>query len=237
MNNKINKPHATVILAMSADGKIADLKKSPARFGSAKDKKHLEKQIAKADAVLFGGGTLRAYGTTMRISSTQLIEERKKLGKPPQPAQIVCSRSLDLNPNLPFFKQPVPHWLLTSKKPENLNSNPLKNRFEKIIFAANEDEEIDWELAFQQLLNLGIKRLAILGGGQIVGALITANLIDELWLTICPLILGGVDAPTPVEGTGFLASMAPRLKLLEVQTIGQEVFLHYSLLDSNLPEI
>ncbi len=230
MKNNINRPHATVILATSADGKIADVKKSPARFGSANDKKHLEKQIAKADAVLFGGGTLRAYGTTMRISSTELLAAREKLGKPPQPTQIVCSRSLDLDPNFPFFLQPVPRWLLTSKKPENLDSNPLKNKFEKIIFAAKEEGEIDWDRAFQQLLNLGIKRLAILGGGQIVGSLITANLIDELWLTICPLILGGTDAPTAVEGTGFVASMAPRLELLEVETIGREVFLHYGLI-------
>jgi 5-amino-6-(5-phosphoribosylamino)uracil reductase len=227
MNNPKNRPHATIILATSADGKIADVEKSAARFGSANDKKHLEKQIATADAVLFGGGTLRAYGTTMRITSTQLLETREKLGKPSQPAQIVCSRSLDLDPNFPFFQQPVPRWLLTSTKTENIESNPLKNKFEKIIFAANEEGKIDWDRAFQQLLDLGIKRLAILGGGQIVGSLITANLIDELWLTICPLILGGTDAPTTVEGTGFIASMAPRLQLLEVETIGQEVFLHY----------
>lgn len=237
MTDKTNKPHTTVILATSADGKIADFQKSPARFGSANDKKHLEKQIASSDAVLFGAGTLRAYGTTMRISSTQLIEEREKLGKPPQPAQIVCSRSLDINPNFPFFQQPIPRWLLTCKKPENIHSNPLKNKFDKLLFAAKDEEEIDWDFAFQQLLDLGIKRLAILGGGQIVSSLITADLIDEFWLTICPLILGGVGAPTPVEGTGFVASMAPRLKLLEVETIGQEVFLHYGLLDSKLPEI
>lgn len=232
MNHKTNKIHATVILAMSADGKIADVKKSPARFGSANDKKHLEKQIAKADAVLFGGGTLRAYGTTMRIFSKQLIEEREKLGKPAQPIQIVCSRSLDIDSNFPFFQQPVPHWLLTSNTPEILDKNPLKNQFETIIFAADNKGEIDWDRAFQQLLDLGIKRLAILGGGQIVGSLVAANLIDEFWLTICPLILGGVHAPTTVEGEGFLASMAPSLELLEVETIGPEVFLHYGLLDS-----
>ena len=54
------RPHTTVVLAMSADGKIADVKRSPARFGSAADKAHLEKQVAQVDAVLFGAGTLRA---------------------------------------------------------------------------------------------------------------------------------------------------------------------------------
>jgi 5-amino-6-(5-phosphoribosylamino)uracil reductase len=41
------------------------------------------------------------------------------------------------------------------------------------------------------------------------------------------MILGGATAPTPVEGSGFLADLAPRLELLSVHTIEQEVFLHY----------
>ncbi|MCY7385725.1 MAG: hypothetical protein LH628_24815, partial [Microcoleus sp. CAN_BIN18] len=50
-----------------------------------------------------------------------------------------------------------------------------------------------------------------------------------LWLTVCPLILGGVDAPTPVEGKGFLADLAPKLELLAVKQVDQEVFLHYKV--------
>ena len=68
--------HATVILAISADGKIADAVRSPARFGSAKDKAHLEQQVAASDAVLFGNGTLQAYGTTMRVISPELLSNR-----------------------------------------------------------------------------------------------------------------------------------------------------------------
>ncbi|MEO0934569.1 MAG: riboflavin deaminase, partial [Cyanobacteria bacterium J06641_2] len=45
----------------------------------------------------------------------------------------------------------------------------------------------------------------------------------------CPLLLGGKNTPTPVDGSGFLAKLAPRLQLIEVRTEDQEVFLHYSL--------
>src|SRR4028118_63794 len=107
--------HATVILAISADGKIADAVRSPARFGSAKDKAHLEQQVAASDAVLFGNGTLQAYGTTMRVISPELVKQRELQGKPPQPVQIVCSRSSQFDPNLRFFQQPVPRWLLTGQ--------------------------------------------------------------------------------------------------------------------------
>ncbi|MDR9405249.1 MAG: dihydrofolate reductase family protein, partial [Halothece sp. Uz-M2-17] len=58
----MNRPHTTVVLAMSADGKIADTARSAAEFSSHIDRAHLERQVAKADAILFGAGTLRAHG-------------------------------------------------------------------------------------------------------------------------------------------------------------------------------
>ncbi|MFM9267252.1 RibD family protein, partial [Tychonema sp. BBK16] len=106
-------PHTIVILAMSADGKITDAALTAARFGSANDKFHLEQQVAASDAVLFGNGTLRAYGTTLRVTSPDLVKQREEQGKPPQPVQIVCSRSREFDPNWRFFQQPVPRWLLT----------------------------------------------------------------------------------------------------------------------------
>ena len=251
-------PHTTVILAMSADGKITDTALTAARFGSANDKSHLEQQVANSDAVLFGNGTLRAYGTTMRVISPDLVKQREEQGKPPQPVQIVCSRSRQFDPNWRFFQQPVPRWLLTGKDcretalpspsptPEEETAVPFPYpmtdcrdtalpspsptqdcKFDRTLTTKTIDGEIDWIDAFQQLETLGIQRLAILGGGKLVASVLAAGLIDELWLTICPLILGGVDAPTPVEGKGFLADLAPKLELLAVKQVGDEVFLHY----------
>src|SRR6476661_10330637 len=256
MTDKIDRPYATVILAISADGKIADAVRSPARFGSAKDKAHLEQQVAASDAVLFGNGTLQAYGTTMRVISPELVKQRELQGKPPQPVQIVCSRSAQFDPNLRFFQQPVPRWLLTgqdadtarpflyrakdedtavpfpyrAKDEDTAMPSPYamtNSKFDRIIYAKTAGGEIDWIDGFQQLASFGIKRLAILGGGKLVASVLAAGLVDELWLTVWPLILGGADAPTPVEGKGFWADLAPKLELLAVKQVGQEVFLHY----------
>ena len=63
--------------------------------------------------------------------------------------------------------------------------------------------------------------------GTLVAGMMELDLIDELWLTVCPLMLGGINAPTPVEGKGFLSKTAPHLELLTVNQVGQEVFLNY----------
>lgn len=225
-----HRPSTTVILAMTADGKIADEKRSPARFGSAADKAHLEEQISLVDAVLFGAGTLRAYGTSLPITNQNLLQQREKRSRSPQPIHIVCSASGEIDPKLRFFQQPLPRWLLTTATGAKLWQE--KREFAKILVFEtknNLNKSLDWSEALTQLKLLGIDKLAILGGGELVASLIKANLIDELWLTICPVIFGGREAPTPVEGIGFSQQQAQRLELLSLKQVGQEIFLHYRL--------
>ncbi|MEH1849446.1 MAG: RibD family protein [Nostoc sp.] len=238
-----HRPHTTVVLAMSADGKIADFRRSPARFGSRVDKAHLEKQIAAADAVLFGAGTLAAYGTTLTVTNSTLVQHRAQAGKPPQPVYIVITHSANLNPEIHFFKQPVRRWLLTTAAgtlswkgrlqtlPSTLGTGAQEcpPEFEQILVFETPTREIDIPAALKHLATLHITRLVVLGGGKLVASLLGLDLIDELWLTVCPLILGGSIAPTPVEGKGFLSDLAPKLQLLEVHAVEQEVFLHYRL--------
>ena len=224
-----------VVLAMSADGKIADQRRSPARFGSAADKAHLEQQIAHADGVLFGAGTLRAYGTTLPVSSPALLQKRQQQGQPPQPVQIVCSATAQLDPTYRFFSQSVPRWLLTTPTGAQLWANTAANTaaFEHIVSVPLTATEpamgLDMQDALTQLHAAGLHRLVVAGGGELVASLLAIDAVDELWLTVCPLLLGGQHAPTPIGGSGYLSDAAPRLELLSVAAIAHEVFLHYRL--------
>jgi len=225
-----NRPYTTVILAMTADGKIADYQKSPARFGSANDKLHLQQQVALADGVIFGANTLRAYETTISVSKPKLLLERQMRSQSPQPIQIVVSASANLNPQWRFFQQSVPRWLIT--KIENMKIWQAKPEFECILptkFIGDDNSEIDWNSIFVQLNELGLHQLAILGGGELIASLLSANLIDELWLTICPIIFGGIDAPTPIAGKGLTQLEGKRLKLIQVKQLEQEIFLNYQV--------
>jgi 5-amino-6-(5-phosphoribosylamino)uracil reductase len=222
-------PWTTVILAISADGKIADSQKQAARFTTKADLAHLEAQIALNDAVIFGAGTLKAYGTTLSISKPELLQARKNRGQPLQPLQIVCSASGNLDPNWPFFWQSVPRCLLTTMEGAKYWDSLSKNLFSQILIADSQDcQQINWHNAFQQLTEIGYQKIAILGGGELIASLLAEDLINELWLTISPIIIGGKTAPTPVGGKGLFPFKS--LQLIEVKQIEQEVFLHYFLL-------
>ena len=149
---------------------------------------------------------------------------------------MVCSRSGKLDATARFFRQPVPRWLLTTKA----GAAHWKGRdgFERLWRAPlNAASEMDWAQIWTELAAQGIERVAVLGGGQLTAALFAAGLVDELWLTVCPLVLGGSASPTPVDGLGFAAEAAPRLRLQSVKQQGDELFLHYAIApDSRLPD-
>ncbi|MEA5463228.1 RibD family protein [Leptothoe sp. PORK10 BA2] len=220
------RPHVTAILAMSADGKISDTHGTAARFPSANDQRHLEQRLATADATLFGAGTLRAYGTTALVKDPALLATRCQRQQPPQPTHIVCSRSGGIVPNAHFFRQPVPRWLLTTQAgAEHWREQP---GFDRVWIAPIKTAgEYHWPQILQELHTLGMGHVLVMGGGQLVAGLMAADVIDELWLTICPLIIGGATSPTPCDGEGFSLDQAPRFTLKSSQTMGDEIFLNY----------
>ena len=213
---------------MSADGKIAARDRTAARFSSANDLAHLEALVAQADAVIFGADTLRAYGTCLSVRQADLIAQRKSRQQPSQPIQIVCSQSGQLDPQWRFFQQLVPRWLLTSQAGAQRWSEIAgdeSTHFEQIL--PDLVEPMDWRSLLQRFHNLGIQRLALLGGGTLVASFAEQDLIDEVSLTVCPLLLGGKTAPTPFDGRGLAIAQALPLKLVEVKQVEDEVFLHY----------
>jgi 5-amino-6-(5-phosphoribosylamino)uracil reductase len=223
------RPHVTLVLAASADGKIAPARRGAAHFSSHQDKVHLEEQVALADAVLMGAATIRDYSTAFLVKQEALLEARRKRNQRPQPLTIVCSRSLNLDPNLPFFQQPLSRILLTDKSnPEAEKKFTGLAEIWRCSSEASASTGVDFHQALARLFDQGVRRLAALGGGEVAAQLFALGLIDEWWLTLCPLVLGGTTSPSPVEGMGFVVGQnAPQLELLSCHSVADELYLHY----------
>ena len=207
------------MLAVSLDGRLAPAEGGAAQIGGPGDRRVLEEALAWADACLIGARTLRLHGCTCLIHNTTLLEERRRQGRSDQPAALVVSRRSDFDPNLRFFRQPLERWLLTtapatSIPPTGFSAvHPLGS----------------WEHTLRDLAAAGLHRLVLLGGADLAGQLLAANLVDQLQLTVCPRLLGGPHSWLPAG----LDLRDSRWSLLEQRLLeGEELMLRYARLDA-----
>ncbi len=248
-----NKFQITAIIAMSLDGKIGIDVNMRATFTSPNDFHHLETQVSLCDAVIFGANTLRAYGTSLSIKDSDLLRQREARQQPPQPLHLVCSPSGNLQPEWAFFSQPLPRGLITTQEglhqwQENLKAFSLKNvlnvhenKLKSLLNIDNqpyfhhvftlESSQINWTYFLKKIQYLNLNKIAILGGGNLISSFLKEGLIDDLWVTICPLLIGSVNAPSFLLSSVLdNLSLPISLKLLEVKNIEEEIFAHYVIL-------
>ncbi|MBY0403143.1 MAG: RibD family protein [Cyanobacteria bacterium] len=226
--------------ASSLDGKIGfpplpeDASENPpnnipgyTRISSDNDINHLKKVRDQADAILMGGKTFRAY------PKIHLGTNPKKL----LPHGILTygfSPTHSIPPTSPIFtgspgsKIPATHIFTYSSPPEEI--------------AALYPQQVTWHClkegppsqTLPEILKIfeaqGVKTLLVEGGGEILDLCLRAQCLDELYLTLCPLFIGGAQAPGLLGGVGFsdLAS-APKTQILSQETMGNEVYFHLKL--------
>ncbi len=71
-----------------------------------------------------------------------------------------------------------------------------------------------------------VTSLLVEGGGTLLGAFFRARLVDRVLAFLAPIVIGGRDAPGPVEGEGVeRLSEAPRLERVRVERLGEDILL------------
>jgi 5-amino-6-(5-phosphoribosylamino)uracil reductase len=137
---------------------------------------------------------------------------------------VVVSRSLDIPFDADVFAEPAIRPLLLTRA-VSLAGRPLPRGAEAEGWAGEgADLPIAWILG--QLARRGVERLLVEAGGDLLFQFIAADALDEMYLTLCPLVVGG-DAPSLADGPGFDFAALRRFHLLAAEPAGDEVFLHY----------
>ena len=89
------------------------------------------------------------------------------------------------------------------------------------------NERVDLSATLQRLATAGVGRLLVEGGGEFNWQLLRDDLVDEINLTLAPALLGGRDAPTWLEGSGWTMKQQRRLRLQSIERLGDELYLRY----------
>jgi 5-amino-6-(5-phosphoribosylamino)uracil reductase len=215
----------TVNMAISVDGRINTRRREPFALGSEHDRRLMDVLRARADAVIVGAGTVRHDGHPMVLRYRDLRAARVARGLPPHPVNVVLSRALDLPPGARFFTAPETSRIVVTTR---LAPAARVRRFARVAeVVVLPGQTLRPARVAEALRALGLKRLLLEGGGEVHFAFVKAGLVDEWYVTVTPRLIGGVGAPSLLDGEGFLARNHPRLRLVSQRRVGDEVFLRY----------
>jgi len=166
-------------------------------LGDASDKRMFELLRRVSDVVLVGAGTVRAEGYVGLRVSDESARWREQKGLPAHPVFAIVSGSLDLDPASPIFTDaPVrPVVIVTARA-----GAEQRARFSALadVIVAGEST-LDVPLALAALRERGLQHVLNEGGPSLFGALIAADAVDELCLTVSARLEAG-DAPRIAHG-------------------------------------
>ena len=202
----------------TVDGRAARDGRS-ATIGGDADLQRLLDLRTMADAVLIGTGTLRAEGYDRLVRSEERRARRLEMGLTEDPLAVVLSRRFDIPWEAGLCQAPEqPVLIYTGADAGEPPDVPAPVEVVRLEVASLTE-------MLNDLHARGVRKLLSEGGPTMHAALWAAGAVDELYLTITPLITGDADEPTIVDG-GRLP-LAVELELLEVDRIGSELFLRY----------
>jgi 2,5-diamino-6-(ribosylamino)-4(3H)-pyrimidinone 5'-phosphate reductase len=227
---KRNLPFLFVNVAMTADGKIAPPNRHFVPFSSKRDQQFLMELRTRADAVMSGARTVDMGKVDLGPGAPKYRKMRLANGRPEYNLRVIVSGSASLNPKAYIFtKRFSPIVVLVSSKAPQRKVEALKKVADDVHVSGENGVNFPEALAYLRK-HWGIKRLLCEGGGEVNAELFRQKLVDELYLTICPVIFGGRNAPTLADGQGVeTLADATQLRLKRHERIGDELFCVFGL--------
>jgi len=207
------RPHVTLKLAVSADGKAGLPGRKPARITGAAATARVHLMRASNDAVLTGIGTVLADDPqlTCRLPG---MEGRS-------PVRVVLDSQLRLPPDsrLAASATRTLDWVFIDARAKPEHEAALTQAGVEVLRVPGTAGKLDLAAALRALSGRGITRVMVEAGPIVSAAFLSADLVDEAALLRSPDALGeGIDA---LEGMPLSAlTQSPRLRLVEEETIG-----------------
>ena len=220
-----DRPFVYVNMVMTVDGRTAR-DGSSSSLGGAADLETLLELRTLADAVLIGTGTLRAEGYARLLGNPERRARRVADDMAEDPVAVLISRRFDIPWEAGLFAAPEQPVLIYSAIAGVVPDVPAPVEGVPISTLA---------AALTDLRRRGVRTLLCEGGPTLNRALLADGLVDELFVTLTPLLTGDDSVETILAG-GRLPVPAD-LRLLSVRQVGSELFLRYAVTGGSAPPL
>ena len=211
-------PFVTAKFAMSLDGKIAT-HSGDSRWVTGPQARSVVQQIRReSDAVMVGINTV--------LADDPQLTARNGQGEPlaRQPLRVILDSQCRTPPDARMLREPGNTLVVTAGNPPNQQVERLKAAGSEVLpSVSTPGGRIDLNQVMAELGQREIVSLLVEAGGTLQGSLFDAWLVDKVMAFIAPVIIGGIQAASPVEGIGA-SRMAEtwRLTRTNLQAVGPD---------------
>ena len=208
------RPLVTLTYAQSLDGSIAARAGHPLAISCTESQTFTHSLRAAHDAILVGIGTVLADNPRLNV--------RLVPGKNPQPVLLDSRLRFPSYANL--LKDGNRPWVMTTPSAEQSRQQDLEDQGAK-VFRLREGScgGIDLTALLSQLGEMGITTLMVEGGAQVITSFISSQLVDQVIVTVAPVLVGGLrvlDSSLQQPFGNF-----PRLSRVTFHQVGKDLVL------------
>jgi diaminohydroxyphosphoribosylaminopyrimidine deaminase / 5-amino-6-(5-phosphoribosylamino)uracil reductase len=207
------RPHVTLKLAMSADGKAAAFGRRPLPITGEAARARVHLMRAQSDAILIGIGTA--------LADDPLLTCRLPGMAAASPVRVVLDSALrlPLGSRLVQSAREVPVWVIAALDAPRPAEASLRAHGVEVWRVEAANGRLDVAAVLKHLAARGVTRLMVEGGPIVAAAFLAADLVDEAMLFVSPKSVGsdGIDAFNPSAEIALL-----RLRQGEAEQIGPD---------------
>jgi riboflavin-specific deaminase-like protein len=193
------QPWVTVNMITTADGAATDAEGRSGGLASAADRDVLIAIRAVGDVVVAGAGTVRAENYGPARMPPELEAARRDRGQSRWPRIVVVSASLRLDPTARLFHEPADERpLIVTVEAADPEARRRLEPVADVVVAG--DDRVSWPLALAEMRRETSAEVAVVEGGpMVVGQMLIDDVIDEMCITLAPVLAGG-EAPRIAHG-------------------------------------
>ncbi|MBV8533499.1 MAG: RibD family protein [Verrucomicrobia bacterium] len=222
----MRRPRIFVNFAITVDGKVTTVALTPSRFTSSYDKRRLLEIRSLGDALLVGRNTVQTDNMSMGLPDEDLRIARLQRGQSEYPLRVLISNSGNLSTDLNVFNHhfsPIVIYSTTSM-PEAVKA-ALQT---KATLHLADGDRLRLSVVLSDLYETyRVRTLVCEGGPSLAKALAEIDAIDELFLTVAPLLFGGASAPGILGNPGTFLPSSRIYRLSSMNVESTECYLHY----------
>ncbi len=223
------RPHVTLKLAVSADGKAGLAARKPAAITGEAARARVHLMRAMNDAILIGVGTALADDPLLTCRLPGMAAR--------SPVRVVLDTSLRLPRTSALVRSAAetPLWVVAGLAADAGAEVAMRAQGVEVIRCEAGDDGIEVASALRHLAARGVTRLLVEGGPRIAAAVLSIDMVDEAALFTSSRVIGadGIDA---LEGLPLATLTAsPQLRSLGLDSLGEDTLEMFERVDQCSP--